>query len=106
MTTHLTESPTATGSTGPAAALRGLIGGRVHLPGDPGYDAARLPWNVAVDQRPAAVALPRTAAEVATVVRVAAEAGLRVAPQSTGHNAGPLAARGLDDVVLVRTCPR
>ena len=30
-------------------------------------------------------------------------AGLRVAPQSTGHNAGPLAAQGLDDVVLVRT---
>ena len=45
----------------------------MHLPGDPGYDAARLPWNVAVDQRPAAVAVPRTAAEVATVVRVAAE---------------------------------
>jgi FAD/FMN-containing dehydrogenase len=101
MSTHLTESPTAAGTTGPAAALRGLIGGRVHLPGDPGYDAARLPWNVAVDQRPAAVALPRTAEEVSTVVRMAAECELRVAPQSTGHNAGPLAARGLDDVVLV-----
>ncbi|GAB3786583.1 FAD-binding oxidoreductase [Nocardioides ungokensis] len=95
MTIELTQSP--------AAALRELIGGRVHLPGDPGYDAARLPWNVAVDQRPAAVAFPRTAAEVSTVVRVAAESGLRVAPQSTGHNAGPLAARGLDDVVIVRT---
>src|SRR6478735_12208250 len=86
-----------------AHALRGLLGGRVHLPGDPGYDAARLPWNVAIDQRPAAVAVPRTAAEVATVVRVAADAGLRVAPQSTGHNAGPLAAQGLDDTVVVRT---
>ncbi|MBZ5736593.1 FAD-binding oxidoreductase [Nocardioides mangrovi] len=100
-----TQSPAA---THPAAqpvahALRGLLDGRLHLPGDPGYDAARLPWNVAVDQRPAAVALPRTAAEVATVVRLAAEAGLRVAPQSTGHNAGPLAAQGLDDVVVVRT---
>ena len=86
-----------------ATTLRGFLGDRVHLPGDPGYDAARLPWNVAVDQRPAAVAFPRTAAEVSTVVRVAAEHGLRVAPQSTGHNAGPLAARGLDDVVIVRT---
>ena len=86
-----------------AHALRGLLDGRVHLPGDPGYDAARLPWNVAIDQRPAAVALPHTAAEVATVVRVAADAGLRVAPQSTGHNAGPLAQQGLDDVVIVRT---
>jgi FAD/FMN-containing dehydrogenase len=86
-----------------AEALRGLIGGRIHLPGDSGYDAARLPWNIAVDQRPAAVAVPRNAQEVGTVVRMAAELGLRVAPQSTGHNAAPLAARGLGDVVLLRT---
>ncbi|MEP9361503.1 FAD-binding oxidoreductase [Nocardioides sp. CN2-186] len=104
MTIELNAEPTrSTSSPVPAAhSLRGLLGGRVHLPGEPGYDAARLPWNVAVDQRPAAVALPRSAAEVATVVRLAAEAGLRVAPQSTGHNAGPLAAQGLDDVVVVR----
>jgi FAD/FMN-containing dehydrogenase len=90
-------------STSPAAeALRGLCGGQVHLPGDAGYDAARVAWNLAVDQRPAAVARPRTADEVAEVVRTAAAAGLRVAPQTTGHNAGPLAARGLDDVVLLR----
>jgi FAD/FMN-containing dehydrogenase len=87
----------------PADAFRGLLDGRVHVPGDPGYDAARVAWNLAVDQRPAAVALPRTAAEVSTVVRLAAECGLRVAPQSTGHNAGPLAAQGLEDVVIVRT---
>jgi FAD/FMN-containing dehydrogenase len=87
----------------PGAYLRGLCGGNIHLPGDPGYDAARLAWNVAVDQRPAAVALPRSAEEVGAVVRVAADAGLQVAPQSTGHNAGPLAARGLADVVLLRT---
>ena len=73
-----------------AHALRGLCGGAVHLPGDPGYDAARMPWNVAIDQRPAAVAYPANADEVSEVVRVAANAGLRVAPQSTGHNAGPL----------------
>ena len=83
--------------------LRPLAEGTtLHLPGDAGYDAARVAWNLAVDQRPAAVALPRTAAEVAQVVRAASAAGLRVAPQSTGHNAGPLAAQGLDDVVLVR----
>ena len=98
-----TQSPSTTTAPGRAEAFRGLLGGRVHLPGDPGYDAARVAWNFAIDQRPAAVALPRTAAEVATVVRLAAEAGLRVAPQSTGHNAGPLAAQGLDDVVIVRT---
>lgn len=72
-----------------------------HLPGDAGYDAARMPWNVAVDQRPAAVVVPSTATEVAAAVRAAASAGLRVAPQGTGHNPGPLGA--LDDTVLLRT---
>jgi FAD binding domain len=86
-----------------AAALRDLAGGRVHLPGDAEYDGARMPWNVAVDQRPAAVALPQTTAEVSALVRAAAENGLKIAPQSTGHNAAPLAARGLDDTVIVRT---
>lgn len=88
--------------TTPAESLRGLCAGGVHLPGDPAYDAARVPWNVAVDQRPAAVAIPHSAEEVAAVVRAAAAAGLRVAPQSTGHNAHPLAQGGLDDVVVVR----
>jgi hypothetical protein len=81
----------------------GIPAERVHVPGDAAYDAARLPWNVAVDQRPAAVAYPHSAEEVSALVRAASDAGLRVAPQSTGHNAGPLAARGLDDVVVVRT---
>ena len=86
----------------PAAALRDLAGGRVYLPGDSEYDEVRTPWNVAVDQRPAAVALPRTTAEVAALVRAAVENDLKVAPQSTGHNAGPLAARDLEKTVIVR----
>jgi FAD/FMN-containing dehydrogenase len=86
-----------------AGSLRGLLDGAVHLPGDPGYDTGRLAWAAAVDQRPAAVAYPTSVAEVQRVVRAAAAADLRVAPQSTGHNAGPLAAQGLDDVVLLRT---
>lgn len=81
--------------------LRALCGGAVHLPGDPGYDAARAPWNVAVDQRPAVVAYPADPAEVAEVLLAARSAGLRVAAQGTGHNAAPLDA--LDDVVLLRT---
>lgn len=75
----------------------------VTMPGDQAYEAGRVPWNVAVDQRPAAVALPRSAQEVAVVVRAAAAAGLRVAPQNSGHAAAPLAAQGLSDVVLLRT---
>lgn len=91
----------------PADALRRVWGtsgnDRIHLAGDPGYDAARVAWNLAVDQRPAAVAQAETVDEVAAIVRAAAVTGLRVAPQSTGHNAGPLAQRGLDDVVILRT---
>ena len=91
---------TTTMPTPSVESLRGLC--EVHLPGDPGYDAARMPWNVTVDQRPAAVALPRSADEVAAVVRAAAASGLRVAPQSTGHGAGPLDGADLSDVVLLR----
>jgi FAD/FMN-containing dehydrogenase len=98
----VTSEQTLTITRPPGAdALRGLCGGAVHLPGDPGYDAARSPWALVVDQRPAAVALPTTADEVVEVVRAAAAAGLQVAPQGTGHNAGPL--RDLDRAVLVRT---
>lgn len=74
----------------------------VHLPGDPGFDPGRTPWNVAVDLRPAAVAVPRSVDEVAEVVRTAAAAGLRVAPLSTGHGAGPFVGVDLSDVVLLR----
>jgi FAD/FMN-containing dehydrogenase len=74
----------------------------VHLPGDPSYDAGRFAWNVAAQQRPAAVALPTTVDQLSRLVRVAAAAGLRVAPQNTGHAAGTLVAHRLDDVVLVR----
>src|SRR4029079_10988916 len=42
--------------------------------------------------------LPRVVAECG---RAAAASGLKVAPQGTGHNAGPLGP--LDDVVLLRT---
>ncbi len=84
-----------------AAAVRAACPERVVLPGDPGYDAARTPWNLAVDQRPAAVAIPRTVAEVSAVVRAAASVGLRVAPQSSGHAAAPLEGR-LDGSVLLR----
>jgi FAD/FMN-containing dehydrogenase len=85
-----------------AEALRGLAGGAVHLPGDPLYDEARMPWNLQVDERPAAVAYPADPQEVARILRAAAASGLRVAPQGTGHGAPPLAGR-LGDAVLLRT---
>jgi FAD/FMN-containing dehydrogenase len=70
-------------------------------PADPGWDQARLAWNLAVDQRPAAIALPESAEQVAAVVRYATDRGLQVAAQGTGHNAGPLG--DLSGTVLLKT---
>jgi FAD/FMN-containing dehydrogenase len=72
----------------------------VVLPGEEGWDEARLAWNLAVDQRPEAVALPESAEEVAEVVRWAAAEGYHVAAQSTGHNAAALG--DLAGAVLVK----
>jgi hypothetical protein len=70
-------------------------------PGDPGWDQARQAWNLAVDQRPAAVAVPGSPTDVAAAIRYARDHGLRVAAQGTGHNAAPLGS--LADTVLIKT---
>ncbi|MFB9308548.1 FAD/FMN-containing dehydrogenase [Agromyces hippuratus] len=86
------------------AFLDDRIAGRVLISGDPGWDDARSAWNLAVDQRPTAIVVATTADDVVHTVRAAAELGLAVAPQATGHNAGPLAADdGLAGAILLRT---
>ncbi|MGD9571305.1 MAG: FAD-binding oxidoreductase [Thermoleophilia bacterium] len=67
----------------------GGIGRLVHA-GDDDWNAARATFNTLIDQRPEAVVLPADDREVAAAVRWARGRGLRVAPQSTGHNAGAL----------------
>jgi FAD/FMN-containing dehydrogenase len=84
-----------------ARALGARLAGDLVLPGDESWDEARRAWNLAVDQRPAAVALPETADDVVAIVDFAREHGLRVAPQGTGHNASPLG--WLDETILVKT---
>ena len=83
------------------SALRAQLDGDIVLPDDADWDAARLAWNLAIDQRPAMVALPESAADVAAVVTYAAESDLRVAVQGTGHGA---AARGgeLSGAILMK----
>jgi hypothetical protein len=83
------------------SGLRNLLEGEVLAPEDSGWDEARLAWNLAVDQRPAAVALPESAEDVALVVAFARANELRVAPQGTGHNAGALG--DLSDTILLKT---
>ena len=97
MTTATLPAPTAPD----LRDLRDLIDGDVVLPGDPGWDAARQAWNLAADQRPAAVVFAASTADVVRVVELARTLELRVAPQGTGHFAhamGPL-----DDAILLKT---
>src|SRR3954451_6818223 len=82
-------------------ALRSRLYGEVYGPGDEGWDEARRAWNLTVDQRPAAVAIPLTDSDVVEVVNFAREAGLRVAPQGTGHGASAM--RSLEGTILLST---
>jgi hypothetical protein len=79
--------------------LTDAIAGAVVLPGDPGWDEARSGFNLLDDQHPAAVAFPTDGPDVAAAVNHARRAGLRVAPQATGHNQGPLG--DLDGTLLL-----
>jgi FAD/FMN-containing dehydrogenase len=88
-----------TTTTTPFTELDAQMTGRVVTAADPDWDAVRQAFNLTTDVRPAAVALPRDAADVVAAVGYAAAHGLRVAPQATGHNAGPLGS--LEDTLLV-----
>jgi FAD/FMN-containing dehydrogenase len=86
-----------------AGALREQLMGAVTVPGDADWDAARQAWNLAVDQRPAAVAEPETVADVVAIVNFARERGMRVAAQGTGHAASALSEASLHDTILIKT---
>jgi FAD/FMN-containing dehydrogenase len=81
--------------------LASALDGHIVLPGDPTWDEDRRAWNLAVDQRPAMVAIARSAHDVAHVVRFARLRRLRVVVQGTGHNAASLGS--LDGTVLLKT---
>ena len=83
------------------SSLRDRMSGRVSAPGDLDWDEARQAWNLAVDQRPAAVAIPHSTDDVIAIVEFANERGLRVTAQGTGHNAA--AYDTLADTILVKT---
>jgi hypothetical protein len=70
-------------------------------PGEVAYEAGRRAFNLAADQHPDRVALPRDEAEVAFAIRFAAEFGMTVVPQATGHGAAALGA--LENTLLLRT---
>ena len=85
--------------TTPFDTLAGRMSGRVVTPWDIDWDATRQVFNLAADVRPAAIALPVDVDDVIAAVDHARVAGLRVAPQATGHNAD--AHGSLDGTLLV-----
>jgi FAD/FMN-containing dehydrogenase len=68
------------------ALLRAELAGPVIGPGEPGYDEARRVFLPSVDRRPAAIAHPLDAGEVARVIALARETGLELAVRGGGHS--------------------
>lgn len=68
------------------------------LPGDAGYDAARISFNGLLDRRPAAIVPCTTTAEVQAAVRAARSADLPIAVRGGGHS---VAGHGIADDALV-----
>ncbi len=83
------------------AKLAGRTEGQILREDDDGWDVARLGFNLAADQRPAAVAIPKSSTDVTAIVGFAAENGLRVAAQGPGHGAPALG--DLGGAILLRT---
>jgi FAD/FMN-containing dehydrogenase len=67
--------------------LRELTQGRVFQPGEPGYVDACTLFNAAIERRPALVARPASAADVAEAIRFARRHDLPLAVRSGGHSA-------------------
>jgi FAD binding domain-containing protein len=77
------------------------ISGRIASPNDADWDEARAAWNLVADQHPSAVALVESGDDIAATIRFAAQHGLEVAGQSSGHGAAALGS--LDDTILIKT---
>jgi len=77
------------------ARLRERLSGRLALPGEQAYDAARRVWNATHDYRPALVVQPRTTADVQAAVGFARDRELPVCVRGGGHDhAGYAVAHG------------
>lgn len=68
-------------------ALCSIVRGQVWLPGEPEFDAARRPWNLAVEQPVDAVVEAADTDDIVALVRHARRAGLSITTQPNGHGA-------------------
>lgn len=69
----------------PGLQLQPAIQGTVITPDDPQYDEARQAWNLSVDQHPAMIVIAAGVEDVVGAVRFAAQVGLNITVQGTGH---------------------
>jgi FAD/FMN-containing dehydrogenase len=72
-------------TSAPTAAIPGFSG-TVTTPSDPGYDAGRAVWNLLHDKRPALLARPRDAHDVAAAIAHGRRHGLPIAVRGGGHS--------------------
>ncbi|MBP9503261.1 MAG: FAD-binding oxidoreductase [Candidatus Promineofilum sp.] len=96
--------PNSTGlpvSTPAIHDLCGSITGEVITPDDPRYDGARACFNLVFDQYPALVVMAANDEDVVGAVRYAADHGLDIAVQATGHGLVRMA----DGALLINTSP-
>ncbi|MBI3745984.1 MAG: FAD-binding oxidoreductase [Chloroflexi bacterium] len=84
------------------AIRRSLPEGAV-LPGDDGYDAARISFNGILDRRPAAIVSCGSTDEVVAAVRAARALGLPIAIRGGGHS---VAGHSIQDGALVVSLDR
>ncbi|HKF84516.1 MAG TPA: FAD-binding oxidoreductase [Candidatus Limnocylindrales bacterium] len=79
--------------------LRRTITAEVIGPQDPAYDEARRLWNAIHDLRPAVIARPQTAQEVATAIAFGRDHDLEIAVRSGGHS--PAGHSGVDGGLVI-----
>src|SRR5260370_17674031 len=98
LTVRTLEASTKSIPQDTVAALRGRLRGTVALPGEDGYDAARIIWNAMVDRRPCLVVRCLGTADVINAVKLARDEKLLVAVRSAGRN---IPANALSDAGLL-----
>ncbi|ETA90115.1 FAD-binding oxidoreductase [Mycobacterium avium] len=79
--------------------LRSAVRGRVWLPSDPEFERAKTPWLLTVDQSVRAVVHVADDQDAAALIGFAADHGVALSTQPTGHGASSAA----NGTILVRT---
>jgi FAD/FMN-containing dehydrogenase len=82
-----------------ASELRPALRGEVLDGADPGYEGARRLYNGMIDRRPALIARPVDAGDVAAAVRFARRHDLEIAVRGGGHNGAGLGS--VDDGLVI-----